>query len=219
MINCNIIGSSSNGNCTILKDTVAIDMGMPFKAVSPHVKKLQLVLLTHEHGDHFKRTTVKRLAAERPALRWGCAEWMVKHLLDAEVSPKNIDVYTMGKRYLYGTTTIEPFSLYHSVPNCGYHVRVDGEMAIYMTDTNQIPSDLVAKGYDLYMVEANYVTEEIAERIKRKLDEGVYCYEFEAVKNHLDKADCDAWLAANMGPGSRYIHMHQHKEGGRCSIG
>lgn len=44
-----IIATGSLGNCVIYHNAIAIDMGVPFSAINPHIKQLQLVLLTHEH--------------------------------------------------------------------------------------------------------------------------------------------------------------------------
>ena len=75
MVKYNIISTGSDGNATILEDFVLIDCGVPYKALEPYVTKLKLVLLTHIHSDHFQKRTIKRLAEERPTLRFGCCGW------------------------------------------------------------------------------------------------------------------------------------------------
>lgn len=45
-----ILASCSAGNCTIIKDIIAIDMGVSFKKLEKHYKKLKIVLLTHIHS-------------------------------------------------------------------------------------------------------------------------------------------------------------------------
>ena len=45
-----VIATGSTGNCTILNDEIAIDIGVPYKRIADHVKNLRLVLLTHAHG-------------------------------------------------------------------------------------------------------------------------------------------------------------------------
>lgn len=45
-----ILASCSNGNCTILRKIVAIDMGVSFKKIEEYYKKLKIVLLTHIHS-------------------------------------------------------------------------------------------------------------------------------------------------------------------------
>jgi hypothetical protein len=45
-----IISTGSKGNCVVLNGNIAIDMGVPFKAIKSVYSKLQLVLVTHIHG-------------------------------------------------------------------------------------------------------------------------------------------------------------------------
>lgn len=45
-----ILATGSSGNCVIINDSIAIDMGIPFKKIKPYAKQLRLVLLTHVHG-------------------------------------------------------------------------------------------------------------------------------------------------------------------------
>ena len=71
---------------------------------------------------------------------------------------------------------------------------------------------VVARGYDLYLVEANYEEEEIHRRIKEKEIEGAYAYEKSVLHNHLSKEKCDAWIYANAGHTSEYIYLHQHRD-------
>lgn len=49
-VNYEILASGSKGNCTIIIDEIAIDMGIPYKKIHPYVKRLKLVLLTHVHS-------------------------------------------------------------------------------------------------------------------------------------------------------------------------
>ena len=45
-----ILESSSAGNCTVINDRIAIEMGVPLKTIEPYAKNLKLILLTHIHG-------------------------------------------------------------------------------------------------------------------------------------------------------------------------
>lgn len=48
-MNYEIVSTGSNGNCVIINESIAIDIGVPFKRISPYAKNLKLVLLTHVH--------------------------------------------------------------------------------------------------------------------------------------------------------------------------
>lgn len=71
---------------------------------------------------------------------------------------------------------------------------------------------VTAPGYDLYMLEANYTRKDILERIKQKQEQGLYCYEYDVLRNHLSREKAEQWLYANMGSHSRYVFLHGHEE-------
>ena len=205
-MNYKIINSGSDGNCTIVNDIIAIDMGVSYKKLSPCVAKLKLVLLTHIHNDHFKKTTIKKIAKERPTLRFGCCEWLVQDLIDCGVDKRNIDVYETSIVYDYSMFSIVPVKLYHDVPNCGYRVFSEGKKLIYMTDTKTLDG-ISAKGYDVYLVEGNYENEEELHNRAVNLE-----YELRVKNTHLSKEYTTQWLLDNMNDNSVYEFMHQHKE-------
>lgn len=207
----NIIKTGSKGNAVILGGIILIDCGVPYKDLANAIEDVNIVLLTHIHGDHFKKSTIRRLARDRPTLRFACCEWLVKPLLEAEVMAENIDVLEIGKKYDYGLFQISPVLLYHNVPNCGYRVFFNSEKVFYATDTTTLKG-IEARDYDLYLVEANYDEDEIAERIAKKEADGIYPYEYEVLKNHLSKKDCNDFVYSNMGPHSKFVYLHEHKE-------
>lgn len=209
-----VIGSGSSGNAVVINDFIMVDCGLPWKKIEPYSNKLKLVLLTHEHGDHFKPSTVKKLHEIRPSLRFGCCEWMLQPLLNAEVSKRVIDVYECGSFVDYGRVIfICPELVPHNVPNCGYHIWLgkEPELIFYCTDCSSL-DHIFAKNYDLYMIEANHSEQEIQERIQKKLDAGEFAYEFEAQKNHLSEEKALDWLSKNAGPNSKYVFLHQHRD-------
>ena len=210
-MNYKIISSCSTGNAVIVRDIILIDCGVTFKRLGKYYKKLKLVLLTHIHSDHFKKETIKRLAKERPTLRFACCEWLLKPLLECGVSRKNIDVLEIGTRYDYKLFKIVPIRLYHDVPQCGYRVLFNDYKVIYMTDTNTVEG-INAKNYNLYLIEANYDEDEMKETIKQKQQECKYVYEFRAKENHLSKQQASQFLLDNMGENSEYVFMHEHIE-------
>lgn len=210
----NIISTGSKGNAVVINECILIDCGVPYKLLAPHVKGLRLVLLTHEHGDHFNPATARRLHQERPTLRFGCCEWMIGHLLAAGVGKRVIDVYdpTLPSFLTYGPGLwIRAEALTHNVPNCGYHIRMGDKRLFYATDTGTLDG-IEAKGYDLYMVEANHTQADIVARAEKKRAAGQYAYEYKAAENHLSREQAEDWLYQNMGPHSRYVFLHGHEE-------
>lgn len=210
---CNVLASGSKGNAVIIGGGTLIDCGVPFKLLEPYVSRLRLVLLTHIHGDHFNPATLRRLHMERPALRFGCCEWLVKPLVDAGIPPRCIDVYMPDYGYSYVDLTVSPFTLTHDVENCGYRLEAcNGKKIIYATDTATLEG-ISARDYDLYLVEANYTEAEMEERIKRKIESGEFIYEYRAAAGHLSQEQTEAWLAQNATPGkSKVIYLHKHHD-------
>lgn len=210
-MNYNIISSCSKGNATVIRDIILIDCGVSFKQLTKVYKDIKLVLLTHIHKDHFNKSTLKKLAEERPTLRFACCEWLVKDLIKCGVNKRNIDILEIGKKYDYKLFKVIPIKLYHDVEQCGYRVLFEDYKVIYATDTKTLEG-ISAKNYDLYLLEANYTEDEIQDRIKKKQEQYKYAYEFRAKDNHLSKEKCDEFLLKNMGENSKYVYMHQHVE-------
>lgn len=205
-MNYKIINSNSEGNGLIIEDTILIDCGITFKSIKDYYKKLEIVLLTHIHQDHFNKSTIKKLASERPTLRFGCCHWLVKELIECGVNKKNIDIYEIGKIYSYRYFKVIPINLYHDVPQCGYKLKINGNKLIYATDTERI-NHIDAKNYDYYFIEGNYENDE--ELHSRAVND---FYELRVKKTHLSKVQATEWLMQNMGENSKYVFMHEHKE-------
>ena len=210
-----VISTGSQGNAVALGSEILIDCGVPYKKIAHIVPTLKLVLLTHRHVDHFAPATIKRLHKERPTLRFGCCAWMAWHLMRTGVSPTVIDVYDLDADHVYaygdGHIGVSVFSLCHDVENCGYKIAYYGEMVLYATDTSTL-DHVTAKGFDLYLIEANHTEEELADRIQRKIESGEYIYEHRVERTHLSRESADAWLAMNAGRDSKIIYLHQHQE-------
>ena len=217
-MNYNIISSGSKGNAIVLNRFILLDCGVPFRDLKDFYKDLKIVLLTHSHGDHFNKTTIRKLAAERPTLRFACCSWLLSDLYQCGVSIHNIDVLEIGRIYDYSAFKVSPVKLYHDVDNAGWRVFQNAEKAIYMTDTVTLEG-ITAKNYDLYLIEANYITEELEERIRAKEAAGEYVYEYRVQKVHLSKEKADEWLYNNMGENSEAIYIHQHIEKGEKDEG
>lgn len=206
-----IISTGSKGNAVILNNAILIDCGVPYKALKPFVKGLKLVLLTHIHSDHFKPETIRKLANERPTLRFGCGKWLLPSVLACGVRKSNIDVYTHNLRTRYtDDLQLIMIPLKHNVSNCGYKLLLNGEKIFCATDCNNLDG-IEAKNYDLYMIEANYEDSEIQERIAEKEAAGQYVYEYQVLNNHLSKAKADEFIIANAGENSRFVYLHGHE--------
>lgn len=219
-----ILATGSSGNAVVINGEILIDCGVSYRTLeqSGYIKDLQLVLLTHSHGDHFNPTTVRRIHQERPALRWGCCEWMVGPLLEAGVDKRVIDAYGPDSDNVYGgILIIHPGNIPHDAPNCCYHIMLwnfalyRSEKLFYATDTSTL-AHIEAKNYDCYLIEANHTEAEIEARIAEKRARGEFAYETRAARNHLSQEQALKWLTKNVSPerwnSTQIEFLHQHKE-------
>lgn len=209
MCNPIIISSSSKGNAVIING-VLIDCGVSFKKIKPYLSNLQAVCLTHKHSDHFMASTIKTLAFEKPSLYFVCGEHMIEPLLDCNVRPQKIVTLKEGEKADFGTFCAEVVNLYHDVPNVAYKLNFGDLKVFYATDTSTLDG-IVAKNYDLYLIEGNYSEKELEERVEYKRFWGEYAYESRVVNTHLSIEQAKEWLKENAGENSKHIFMHKHK--------
>ena len=105
-----------------------------------------------------------------------------------------------------GETLEECYTFEGAIDEC----KANGEKAIYATDTEHL-NGITAKDYDLYMIEANYTEEDLAQRIIEKTARGEYCYELNVASRHLSHEQASEFLLKNMGEHSEYVFLHQHQ--------
>lgn len=206
-----VISTGSKGNAVVINSEILIDCGVSFKKLSKCYKNIKLVLITHSHADHINKITSKKLAKERPTLRFGCNEFCADILVNAGIPKKNIDVLLQNTTYSYGRFSVSPVSLTHDVPCFGYRIFYGADKLFYATDTGNLDG-IEAKDYNLYLVECNYDDDEIQKRIADKEEKGEYAYEYSAMRNHLSRKQCDDFIYANIGSTGRYVYLHQHED-------
>lgn len=207
-----IINSNSKGNAILYHNSILVDCGTSYKVISPYVKEIKLVLLTHKHGDHFNLKTLARIQSERPTIRVGTPIWLVEALQKAGI--KNVDVFEMGKVYNYGKWKISPFILYHDVENCGYRIieNIDGGKKIFHATDTQHLLGISAKGYDLYAIECNYCEDKLDKAMAEAYLRGEYCRGKNSMATHLSKQQAYDFFFANKKENSELIELHQSSE-------
>lgn len=206
-----IINSGSDGNCIILNNEIMLDIGVSFRKIEPYYKDIKIVFISHIHRDHFNKRTIKTLASKRPAVRFCVGQYLVQDLLECGVNKNNIDILKIGTRLNYGRFSFQPLKLYHDVDNFGCRINVETKKAIYITDTKHVDG-IIAKNYDLYLIEANYGEDEIRERIRQKEEQGGFINEYRTMETHLSVEQATEFLLQNMGDNSEYQFIHQHKD-------
>lgn len=202
-----VITSGSSGNAVIYHKTILVDCGISFTKIKPYLKDLKLVLISHAHKDHMNIKTIKKMAFEKPSLRFGIGEYLLPNFEGI----KNVDVMNYGVIYNYGLFKISPIKLYHDVPNFGYRIFKDETKIIHATDTRTLKG-ITAKGYDLYALEANYDEERVYDIIKEKQENGEFAHQKGSINSHLSIQQAQKFVLDNAGANYKFITLHQSKE-------
>ena len=212
----NVLATGSSGNAIIYLDTILVDVGVSQRKLSPYLDKMELVLLTHIHGDHFKESTILNIHNKRPSVRFGCGEWLFNNLIELGISESQIDVYEMGKTYDYGKFEIRAEELHHNVRNCAYYIT--GEKKIFhATDTGKV-SHLTAEGMDLIAIERNWNAETMTRVIKEQMKMGQnFMHGTISQLYHLSEQLCNEFVFLNAEEHTEVIYLHESKTYGRLA--
>ena len=207
-----IIKSGSKGNCIIVENKFMLDCGVAYKHIKDYMKDIKLIFIGHSHKDHLLPTAIKKIAYEHPNIKFLVGEQVVQNLVDCGVQKKNICTVELGKWYNLGMCKIKLDYLYHDVPNYCLHLQYKDQILFYCTDTSQI-SHVSAPDYNLYLIEANYLTnDELDAKIIEAKQKGEFTYLERVKETHLSQLDAINWLDKNKGENSQYIFIHQHEE-------
>ena len=119
-----------------------------------------------------------------------------------------------GKWYDMGFAKVRLERLVHDAHNSSFQIEYkNGYKMIYITDTGSIPEYIKAKGYNLYLCEANYKSkEEYEEKIREAQEKGEYTHLIRVLDTHLCEEDAIQWLQENMNDDSQFEFIHQHIE-------
>lgn len=44
-----ILKTGSKGNCIIVENVFALDMGIPYKLIAPYLKNIKMIFISHRH--------------------------------------------------------------------------------------------------------------------------------------------------------------------------
>lgn len=223
-MNCQVISTGSKGNAVFLDDKILIDCGVPYSRLEKAdiVRKIKFIFLTHQHKDHLNIKTIRRLLENRPTIKVIYPKYLCRALQNlsgnAEFLYANSCIIEINKWYQLGDFKFSCFPLRHDVENVGWKFYINCSnlcnksvfKAIYATDTASLDG-VVAKNYDLYLIEANYSQEDIVNRIKEKRQAGQYVYEERVLKTHLSKEKADDFICNNIGCNGSFIYLHGHQ--------
>lgn len=192
MIDIKVIASGSSGNCTALncgKVTILLDAGIGFDRIQRalNFRNPTAALITHEHGDHAKPSTIAEL------LKRGVDVYMTKGTAEALKldNSHRLHLIESGTRYeldefkFYATPTIHDAAepVMYSIGNAKFNVR-------YIVDSGKIPLKFALTDY--LLIETNYLSSNLQDA---SIDQ---TQKDRISKNHLSVEKVLEWLKRNI---------------------
>lgn len=211
-----ILKTGSKGNCIIVENFIMLDCGVSYKSIEPYLPKIKLIFISHRHADHLNCATIRQIAFNYPTIKYVCNIYnkdLIKILVKCNVRTKNIFGLELNREYKIGKVLVVKLQpLVHDVMNSSFEMKYKGKRLIYITDTGNVDG-IEAKGFDVYLIEANYKDEDELERlIKQDYDEGKEFSHYERVKNtHLSQEQAIKFLKENMSEESEFTFIHGHE--------
>ena len=203
-----IIGSSSKGNCIVVEDILMLDCGVSYTKIKPYLKKVKLIFISHGHKDHLLPSTIKKIAYNKPTMKFLTGSVDVIELLkEYGVNGKNIYYIAHQKWYDLGLMKARLELLNHDVWNYALRWEYNGKLGIYIVDTASV-ENIKAKNYDLYLIEANYKEEILQKHIKECTQEELV-YLQRVPYTHLSYEKANTFLIENMGANSEFQYIHE----------
>ena len=177
------ISTGSSGNMFLIDDEVAIDCGLPYSKIKDVANTLKYVLLTHIHGDHFNKTTIRKLFINNRDIKFVCGAFLKEHFEKEMLW--NVVFVEAGKAYKLKTGhIISPVIAYHDVDNFGYRILKDGHKHFHITDTNSLDG-ISAKYYNTASIECNHNLETALKIIEEAKEKGEFSHLKGAINSHL----------------------------------
>lgn len=210
-MNYQIIATGSKGNAVLINNSILIDCGVPYSKLKPYEKQIKIIFLTHCHQDHFNTKTILKLYKEHPLIRFACCFWLYLKLVELGIPKKNIDYLETFKTYNYKKFKVKAEPTNHDVDNCCYHFEIDEKTLLYATDLNNL-MQIKAKNYDFYLIEGNYIEEELKQRKQEKIDNEEFVIEDRILRTHTSREECILFFEQNAKDDSILEILHQHKD-------
>lgn len=142
-----ILGSGSSGNAVRIGD-IMIDCGLPYSKMKEELKKCKALFITHIHGDHVKKETLKKIKQHHRRLKI-FGNWQVAEKYE-------VDYITNTKSIKMSDWILTPFEVPHDVICQGITLNFEnGTDVIYVTDSAGTKTWRKGK-YDYLFIESNH---------------------------------------------------------------
>lgn len=207
---------SEHGNAVLVDERILIDVGVGVKKVAPYLDKLQYVLLTHKHGDHFHAPTIKSIAKKKPLVKFLVPSYLAESVRKLGV----LNVYEIAPNHIHadGTDFFTTTRIKHKnsdmsdCPNVAWRLNLNGTKILYVTDTHVL-DNLVAKDYDYYIIEMNFKESELLALIQKEIEEVGFSHRIRAKETHLSLERAEAFLKANISDMDKAVIIPMHMSG------
>ncbi|MDR2807215.1 MAG: MBL fold metallo-hydrolase [Puniceicoccales bacterium] len=165
---CHFLGSSSQGNCLLVRSTEGnflIDAGLTGKQIVDRlfnlgfgINDIDAIFITHEHADHCQGL---RGLGKWDHLRFFANEATATAIDDKLGKQFHWNYFRSGESFYYKSLFVETFLIPHdAVEPIGYLLRSEngGKSLCWMTDLGYIPPQLqrYAKDSEILILESNY---------------------------------------------------------------
>lgn len=202
-----IYGSGSSGNAVKI-DNMLFDVGLPIKTLQPIVDDVDIIFISHIHGDHINTSTIKHFQAKIIIAPQSVIDMLPSNLITRKL------IVAEDKRTLEILGyVIQCTELVHGGVECfGWDVTFpDGKKLFYATDTSTLKQVPLSKKYDYLFVESNY-------------DEWKWNAMFEKARNenerkrllnnkrHLSKQQSMEFYLEHSNKGALYIELHKSRD-------
>ena len=163
-----MLASGSSGNAALLateNTRVLVDAGLSMRelgkrlaAIGEDLKRVDAILITHEHSDHVSglpvlarnkdiHATIFMTRLTAPAIDWG------------EVPPQRLEPFQAGASFQIGDIAVQSFGIPHdAIDPVGYAFVAQGVRIGIATDLGYIPESVKfhLRRVDLLLLEANH---------------------------------------------------------------
>ena len=210
-----VLASGSDGNCTVIASedtTVMIDAGISGRRIAQLMervgldpKKLDAVLLTHEHSDHVSGAGILSRKYKVPV----CCNESTLVCSNIGTVHGSIIFETM-KRFEVGCFSIDPLPISHNAaePNA-FHLQLDDKQVLLATDLGRVNPEVFSalKEVDLAIIEANHDVQMLINGPYPPKLKG----EIRSDRGHLSNVDCARALWATFSEERKVFLAHISK--------
>ena len=217
-----VIASGSSGNCTVLYDSqtrIMLDAGIPMKQIltALNYELPDYVLITHEHGDHAQKSTLKSL------LERGVEMYMTVGTKDALKFENRYNLHLFSPNLEMKPIRLGDYeftalpAIHDAAEPAVFKIESADEKILYATDTGQVPHWHSTRPYTKILIESNFAENELLK--SKSIDEGQRKRIF---ANHLSIErvieSFEYWKRNDLLDGLREIHLiHLSKRHGNSN--